>query len=182
VSSTVLLSGACGAGKSSVLTLGYRAHEACWGPTAVIDTDTLLQLIDPCWELAYERRRVDLALEQCGLLAESLLASGLERVLIGGNALHTPEEINPLVEHLLRLGDVFHVTLDPSLDEIVRRIDGRGGDKTAAWLAGHVDWMRARYGAWTCRIDNTHLSPVGTLREIAARVAAGEGLLTGPIR
>ena len=34
-------------------------------------------------------------------------------MIIGGNGLHTPEEINDLIALLLRVGDVYHVTLDP---------------------------------------------------------------------
>jgi len=73
---TVLLSGACGSGKSTVLTLGYRAFDAVWGPTAAFDTDVLLMMVDPRWELTHEERRLDLLFEQCGLLAESFLAAG----------------------------------------------------------------------------------------------------------
>lgn len=97
--------------------------------------------------------------------------------MIGGNALHTRAEIDPLIARLARHGEVFHVTLDPSLEEIVRRVERRGGDKTAEWLETHVAWMREKYGPWTSRIDNTTLGPIETLHEIAARIAAGEGRL-----
>ena len=114
---TILLSGACGSGKSTLMTLGYRAVEPHWGPTATIDTDTILMMVDPRWGLDYEERRLDLAGYQCGLLAESFLTTGFACVIIGGNGLYTPEEINDLVALLLRLGEVYHVTLDPSLAE-----------------------------------------------------------------
>jgi hypothetical protein len=39
------------------------------GPTATIDTDTILMMVDPRWELAHEKRRLELAGYQCGLLA-----------------------------------------------------------------------------------------------------------------
>jgi hypothetical protein len=158
---SILLSGACGSGKSTLMTLGYRALEAHLGPTATIDTDTILMMVDPRWELAHEKRRLELAGYQCGLLAESFLTTGFACVIIGGNGLHTPAEINDLVAFLLRLGEVYHVTLDPSLAETQRRVAARGGDKTPEWLAAHVEWMRARYRPWTCRIDNTLLDPRG---------------------
>jgi hypothetical protein len=175
--STLLLSGACGSGKSTLLALGYRAWSDLWGPTATFDTDSLLMMVDPRWELAHEERRLDLMFEQCALLATSFHRSGLAWVVIGGNALHTPEEIAPLVTSLLALGKVFHVTLDPSTAVIQHRVSRRGGDKTAEWLDGHVSWMRAKYESWTARVDNSDHSPLETLREISARVATGDGEL-----
>lgn len=74
-------------------------------------------------------------------------------------------------------GDVFHFTLDPSLEIIVRRVEGRGGDKTEDWLETHVAWMREKYESWTSVIDNSAISPEETASLIAARVATGEGLL-----
>ena len=177
---SILLSGACGSGKSTLMALGYRALEVHWGPTATIDTDTILMMVDPRWELAHEERRLELAGYQCWLLAQSFLTGGFDCVIIGGNGLHTPEEINDLVVFLLRFGEVHHVTLDPSLAEIQRRVAARGGDKSPEWLSGHVEWMRTRYRPWTCRIDNTFLDPEATLIEIAQRIESGEGRLTGP--
>jgi hypothetical protein len=181
VARTILLSGACGSGKSTLMQLGYRALEAHWGPTAVIDTDTVLMMVDPRWELTHEERKLDLAGYQCFVLARSFLKAGFECVVIGGNGLHTPAELNDLVALLLELGEVYHVTLDPSLTEIQRRVASRGGDKTSEWLADHVEWMRARYREWTCRIDNTSLSPEATLVEIAQRTAHGEGRVTAQL-
>jgi hypothetical protein len=83
-----------------------------------------------------------------------------------------------LIEQLLRAGGVSHVTLDPSIDEIKGRVAARGGDKTPEWLEAHVQWMRERYAAWTCRIDNSTMTPAETLIEILARTRAGEGRIT----
>jgi AAA domain len=135
---SILLSGACGSGKSTLMALGYRALEVHWGPTATIDTDTILMMVDPRWELPHEERRYELAGYQCWLLARSFLTAGFGCVIIGGNGLHTPEEINGLVTLLLRLGEVYHVTLDPSLSEVQRRVAKRGGDQTPEWVAGHT--------------------------------------------
>ena len=178
---TILLSGACGAGKTTLMTLGYRALERHLGATATIDTDTILMMVDPRWELTHEERRLDLAGYQSWLLVKTFLADGFDTVILGGNGLHTPEEINELVERLVEVGDVFHVTLDPDLGEIERRVAERGGDKTNDWLAEHVGWMKAKYGDWTCRIDNTSLSPEDTVVELAARIERGEGRVTGPL-
>lgn len=177
--STLLLSGACGAGKTTLLTLGYRAWSDAWGPTATFDTDSLLMMVDPRWELTHEERRLDLMFEQCGLLSASFHRSRFEWVVIGGNALHTPDEIAALIVSLLAHGSVFHVTLDPSTEAIQRRVAQRGGDKTDEWLEAHVEWMRAKYESWTARVDNSDQTPPETLREIVARVSAGDGQLTG---
>jgi hypothetical protein len=176
---TILLSGACGSGKSTLMTLGYRAFAAHWGATACIDTDTVLMMVDPRWELAHEERRLDLAGYQCWQLANSFLAGGFQSVVIVGNGLHTPEEgLNDLVSFLLTVSDVHHVTLDPSLEEIQRRVAERGSDHTAEWLEEHVEWMSARYRDWSCRIDTTTLSPQATLAELAKRIGRGEGRIT----
>jgi hypothetical protein len=58
---TILLLGACGSGKTTLMTVGYRALEVHWGPTATIDTDTILLMVDPRWDLAHEERRLELA-------------------------------------------------------------------------------------------------------------------------
>lgn len=176
---TILLSGACGAGKSSIALLGYRRLSAAWGPTATLDTDTLYGMVDPHWELPYEERRNDLVPHQVGLLASSFLEAGFATMLVLGNALHTPSELDVFLPALLERGDVFHVTLDPSLEEIVRRVAARGGDKTPEWLATHVAWMRDRYEPWTCRIDNSTLTPSQTVDRIAEEIDGGCGRLTG---
>lgn len=178
---TLLLSGACGSGKSTLLQLGYRTWHRALGRTAAFDTDALLMMVDPRWELAHEERRLDLLFEQCGLLATSFHRAGFDCVVIGGNALHTPDEINPLIQQLLEAGGVIHVTLDPSIDEIRRRVAARGGDKTPEWLETHVQWMRERYAGWTCRIDNSTITPTETLDEIVARTRAGEGRITSAL-
>src|SRR4051812_4881363 len=108
-----------GSGKSTLMRLGYRALEVHFGPAATIDTDTISMMIDPKFELADEERRLDLCGYQCWLLAQSFLASGFVCVIIGSIGFHTPEEgLNDMVTFLLSAGEVFHVTLDPSIEEI----------------------------------------------------------------
>lgn len=179
---TILLSGPIGSGKSTILALGARALHPHWGSTAVIDTDVLVMMVDPRWELSDEERRYDLTGWQVWLLAHSFLSSGFDTVVIGGNGLHRPDEgPDELVELLLGVSDVHHVTLDPS-DEVIRqRLLQRGATHLPADLADHLTSMRASYGDWTCRIDNSRLSPLETVEEITARIATGEGRLTGPI-
>jgi hypothetical protein len=152
------------------------------GRTATIDSDTLQMMVDPKWELPEDEWDLELCGWQCWLLARSFLTSGFETVIIGGNGFHTPGEgLNDMIGFLLTAGDVHHVTLDPSLEEIQRRVAQRGSDMSRDSLAEHVAWMRARQRDWTCRIDNTSLTPEATVAEIAARVARGEGRVTGPL-
>ena len=179
MATAILLSGACGAGKTTILQLGHRALFEAFGRAATLDTDWFLMLVDPRWELTHEERDIDLMVRQCALLAASFFEAGFETVVIGGNALHTRSEFDGLVEGLRPHADVHHVTLDPSLDEIVRRVEARGGDKTPDWLATHVAWMREKYGEWTSVIDNSTMTPQETVQVIAGRVAAGDSLLAG---
>jgi chloramphenicol 3-O-phosphotransferase len=67
------------------------------------------------------------------------------------------------------------------MEEIQRRVAERGGNIDPGWLAEHVELMRARQRDWTCRVDNTSLTPEETVVEIAARVQRGEGRLIGPL-
>jgi hypothetical protein len=100
-------------------------------------------------------------------------------VFIGGNGWHTPDDgLNDMIGLLATVSDVYHVTLDPEPAEIQRRVAARGADHGPEWLAEHVDWMRERYRHWTCRIDNTSLTPEETAAEIAARIATGDGRVT----
>ena len=179
---TILLSGPIGSGKSTILSLGAQALRRYWGRTAVIDTDVLVMMVDPRWELSDEERRYDLSGWQAWLLADSFLSSGFDTVVIASNGPHRPHGgLNELIGLLLGAGNVHHVTLDPS-DEVIRqRLAERGSTLSSDELAGHLGSMRASYGDWTCRIDNSRLSPLDTVAEISARIASGEGLLTGPI-
>ena len=171
-----------GSGKSTVMSLGHRVRTPCLGKTATIDADVLSMMIDPTFELADEDRHLDLTGYQCWLLADSFLSAGFETVVIGSNGFHTPEEgLNDMVAFLLSVGEVYHVTLDPSTEEIQRRVAMRGSHITPAALAEHIEWMRARQRPWTCRIDNTSMSPEATLEEIAACVHRGAGRVIGPL-
>jgi hypothetical protein len=178
VPKAVLLSGACGAGKTTLLQLGYRRLFSHFGRVATLDTDWFFLLVDPHWELPFEERDGELMYAQCATLARSFFDAGFDTVLIGGNALHTRGgRFDELVDSLRASADVYHYTLDPSLEAIVQRVERRGGDKTAEWLGTHVAWMREKYDTWTSVIDNSAMSPEETVAVIADRIKAGEGLL-----
>ena len=150
------------------------------GRTATIDTDTLQMMVDPKWELPEEEWDLELTGWQAWLLARSFLERDFETVVIGSNGFHTPAEgLNDMIGFLLTAGAVHHVTLDPAIEEIERRVAHRGSDLSPDSLSEHVEWMRARQRPWTCRIDNTSLTPEATVIEIAARIGRGEGRVTG---
>jgi chloramphenicol 3-O-phosphotransferase len=178
VARTILIGGACGAGKTSIARLGHAALQPMFGSTASIDTDTMFMMIDPNWELPYDERRARLMHRQVAMLAESFLDFGVDTVLVVGNALHGREAVQLLLEPLLPRGDVFHFLLDPDLHEIRRRVRARGDDKSDEWLQTHVDWVRDQCEGWTVRIDNTALTPRETAQAIARALEAGVGRLT----
>lgn len=153
-----------------------------FGRTATIDTDVLQMMVDPAWELPEDEWDLELSGWQCWLLAQSFLQRGFETLIIGSNGLHTPAEgLNDMIGFLSTVGEVHHVTLGASIEEIQPRVVERGRDMTAAAVAEHVESMRPRQRAWTCRVDNTSLTAEETIAEIAARVRRGEGRLTGPL-
>jgi len=173
----VLIAGACGAGKSSIAALGYRRLTEMFGPTAAIDTDTLFMMIDPLWELPYDDRRGRLMHRQVARLARSFFDFGLDTVLIVGNALHTRDGVEFLVEPLRPRSEVFHVLLDPSLETIRKRISERGDNKTHDWIESHVAWVRQQCDGWTARIDNSVMTVEETARAIRRTIDTGEGRL-----
>ena len=179
---TILLTGPCGSGKSTLLSVGQRTMARYLGRTATIDSDVVQMMVDPKWELPEDEWDLELCGWQCWLLARSFLTHSFQTVIIGSNGFHTPAEgLNDMIGFLLSVGDVHHVTLDPTLEEVQRRVVQRGGRMPPESLSDHVAWMRTRQRGWTCRIDNTSLTPEATVAEIAARVERGEGRVTGPL-
>src|SRR5262245_42195124 len=168
---SILLTGPCGSGKSTLLTVGQRPIARHLGRTATIDTDVRLGMVDPRWELPPHEWDLELCGWHCWLLARSFLTHGFETVIIGSNGFHTPAEgLNDMIGFLLTVGDVHHVTLDPSLEEIERRVAEGETDMSSEFVAQEIARMRARHRTWTCRVDNTSLSPEATVAEIAARI------------
>ena len=67
---TILLTGACGSGQSTLLSVGQRIMAQHFGRSASIDTDALLMMVDPRWELPEDERDLELSGWQCWLLAQ----------------------------------------------------------------------------------------------------------------
>jgi ABC-type cobalamin/Fe3+-siderophores transport system ATPase subunit len=70
---------------------------------------------------------------------EKLTGADYENVLIAGNTIHDAIDLNPVIPDLLRLGRVFHLSLDPSEEAVLRRTAGdpdRSPARTAGGLLG----------------------------------------------
>lgn len=177
----VFLSGACGAGKTAVLSLGLlRMRAAFGGDVAAVDTDRVSMFIDPLWEVRYPEAEPywELAGRQWILLARSYFEFGFAAVIIGGNGVWQRENVMRVAAAVADLADTYHVSLDPSLDVIRDRIARRGDDRSDDWLRTHVEWMRERYAeGWTYVIDNSAMTPDETLDAVVAAVNSGEARL-----
>lgn len=176
---TVFLSGPAGSGKTTILQLSHDEKLAIWGRTAAIDTDQLFLMVDPHWDLPYDDASTALVLRQCVSLAESFFGADYENVLIAGNSIHDAIDLNPVIPDLLRLGRVFHLSLDPTEEAVLRRTSG-DPDRSPAHLMNDLHNLRAKRSPWSAPVDNSNLSPLETLQEIARVVEAGEGELREP--
>ncbi|WP_369370671.1 hypothetical protein AB1046_18030 [Promicromonospora sp. Populi] len=151
-----------------------------WGRTAAIDTDQLFLMVDPHWDLPYDDARTALVLRQCLQLTESFFSADYENVLIAGNAIHDAIDLNPVIPGLLRLGRVFHLTLDPSEDAVLRRT-ADDPDRSPTHLRDDLHLLRAKRSTWSAPLDNSTLTPLETFQKIAHLVQTGEGEIHGPL-
>ena len=78
---TILLTGACASGKSTLLSVGQRTMAKHFGRTATIDTDVVQMMVDPTWELPEEEWDLELCGWQCWLLARSFVTRGFQTVI-----------------------------------------------------------------------------------------------------
>jgi hypothetical protein len=181
---TILLSGACGSGKTSAMQLMRKYLLPNLGDTAVIDVDRVYTMVDPDYWIPFPEAEAywSLARRQCALLAKSYFVSGFGGVVIGGNSVHQKDRLNEILGTLLEVSEIHHVTLDPDPEMIKQRILARSGAhddiKTPEWVDSHVRYMREHYEAWTARIDNSALSPDETVQAIYHAVLCNRGRLT----
>lgn len=182
---TILLSGACGSGKTSAMRLMRQRFLPVLGETAVIDVDLVYMMVDPDYSIPFPEAEAywSLARSQCALLTRSYFASGFEVVVIEGNSVYQKDRLNAILLPLLQVSEVYHVTLDPSPEAIKDRIAARrhphDTNKTPEWIDGHIRYMREYYEEWTARIDNSALTPTETVDAIYDAVRSNKGRLSG---
>ena len=175
----VVLSGACGSGKSTVL---YRLQAVAGSGSAGIDVDQLYLMTDPDWSQSRTNTPLwPLAVRNAARLAGHFLDEGFRLVVVAGNSVWGADAVDVLTDALGSRAAVHHITLDPSVETIQARVAVRGDDKSPDWLAAHVAWMRARYLAWTHVIDTTSLGPDETVSAVLEAVAAGHGRIAGAV-
>jgi hypothetical protein len=149
---------------------------AAWGqPAAAIDMDQLYLNVDARWELPYDGQRNAMLLEQAAGLALSLFSYGWPTVMVCGNSLFDPIDTEPLRRALCLVAEVYHVTLMPSLDALLRRCEGSGRDPTS--LRIDFDIHMLKWHPHTAHLDNTELTAEGALSRIASMVRSGIGRL-----
>jgi hypothetical protein len=182
---TIFLSGACGSGKTAAMRLIRRHFLPLLGETAVIDVDHVYTMVDPGYSIPFPEAEAywTLARRQCAVLAASYFAEGFRVVVIGGNSIYQKRQLNEILESLLKVSVVHHITLDPGPEVIQQRILVRAhpfdDSKTPEWIDRHVRSMRGFYEAWSERIDNATLSPEETVLAIRDAVLSDKGRLVG---
>lgn len=175
---TILISGAPGTGKSSVLSRAPYFFRARFGETAALSVDEFYRMFDPQWT-TNNRDWWKLAMANCLALAVTMFQAGVQVVVIEGNGLYTKEAVNQVLQSLLPLSVVYHVTLDAQLEVLTARVRERGdlAMHPADWLSAWLDHIRSLYDDWTQVIDTSALTPEETLEAIAQHIANGDGQL-----
>jgi hypothetical protein len=184
----VIVSGACGVGKSETLRSMRDALAGRVEEVAVLETDHFYMIIDPHWAIAEpDARRY---FEMSGWLlretARHLLRLGFDWVAIGSNGLNEESHVREFVEPFVDAGTaVHHVTLDPGVDTIRSRMAHRIATlghplddvKSPEWINGQLAWFRGMYGPWTYVLDNSSLTPAETAIAIYEAAENGKGRL-----
>jgi hypothetical protein len=184
----VVISGACGVGKSETLQAMRAALNGRVGDVAVLETDHFYMMVDPHWEMPPDKlqRYFDVTGHLLRQTALGFIRNGFDLVAIGSNGMNEELHVREFVEPFVNDGvAAHHVTLDPGtetvLQRVARRIETRGlvvdEEKDPDWLAGQLSWFRERYGPWTYVLDNSSLSPAETAVAIFDAVESGEGRL-----
>ena len=174
----ILISGAPGTGKSTLLTHAPYFFRAHIGETAGLSYDEFYRLFDPLWS-TNNREWWRQAVELCLGVAASLLRDHVQVLLIESNGLYTKEDVNTALRVLLPLSSVYHITLDADLDVATARIAQRGDLNLHPpdWVGSWLEHIRSYYEDWTTVIDTSHLTPEQTLEQMYERIRHEEGRL-----
>lgn len=184
----VIVSGACGVGKSETLQSMRRSLGERVADVAVLETDHFYMIIDPHWDIPYDeaKRYHELSGFLLQQTARHLARKGFDWVAIGSNGLSEESHAREFAEPFRSDGSaVHHVTLDPGPETLTERMALRiqthnyavDAMKTPEWLTSQLEWFRNHYGPWTSVIDNSSLTPSETAIAIYDAVQNGEGRL-----
>ncbi len=182
----VIVSGACGVGKSETLRSMRGALKGLVSDVAVLETDHFYMIIDPLWAVPYEQagRYHELSGFLLQETARRLAQKGFDWVAIASNGLYEESHVREFADPFLTDGiAVHHVTLDPGEKTLQKRMADRQSKfglavddiKTPEWLRSQLLWFRDRYGPWTSVIDNSSLTPTETAKAIYEEVCSGKG-------
>lgn len=185
----VIVSGACGVGKSETLRSMRRALGDRVTDVAVLETDLFYMIIDPHWDIPYDegKRYHELSGFLLQQSARHLARKGFDWIAIGSNGLNEESHVREFAEPFgSDSSAVHHVTLDPGPETLIERMahriqtldDAVDAKKSPEWLTSQLEWFRNRYGPWTSVIDNSSLTPSETAVAIYEAVENGRGRLS----
>lgn len=185
----VIVSGVCGAGKSEALRSMRQALSARVGEIAVLESDHFYTMIDPDWNASLPDAQWYYKVSGWLLrtTAQGFLHVGFNWVGIGSNGMWSKTHVREFVAPFTEDGvSVHHVTLDPGLDEAVRRAARRQVGRTVTSdaritpesIESELARFREHYGPWTHVIDNSALTPTETAVAIYEAVEAGVSVVS----
>ncbi len=182
----VLISGAIGVGKSATLRSMPETLTDLVGEIAGLESDQFYTMIDPHWTCPPDRleRYYEVAGRLLQETALGFLRSGFAWVAIASNGHWKQQRAREFVQpFLLENACVHHISLDPGEEILRQRIAqrakaaGQDVDEQQAVAVDMLGKVRQALGTWTHLVDNSQLTPAGTVQAIYDAIDRGHGLM-----